>query len=241
MRKKSLIKRKILFYLDYKEVSKYEFYKNSGISRSTLDKDSGMSEDNIAKFIAYEPNINLEWLFNSSSDLTTDSMLKNSYEIESKPLNVAESNVNFFRNRTDRIITEQHIPLYDLESVGGISFTFDDYSKITPIDYIYMPNAPLCDGSLFAVGDSMYPIIKSGDVIAYKIIHDYLNDVYYGKVYTLLVEIAGSISRITKYVQKGRNDEYITLVSHNTHHQPKEIHLSKVKGIAEVKLAVRHF
>lgn len=62
MQQISLIKKRILEYLDYKEVSKYKFYQDSGITRGVLDKEGGISEDNIAKFIAYEPNINLEWL-----------------------------------------------------------------------------------------------------------------------------------------------------------------------------------
>lgn len=62
MQQISLIKKRILEYLDYKGISKYKFYQDSGITRGVLDKDSGITEDNIAKFIAYEPNINLEWL-----------------------------------------------------------------------------------------------------------------------------------------------------------------------------------
>ncbi|HLR00363.1 MAG TPA: hypothetical protein VK102_08295 [Sphingobacterium sp.] len=62
MREKSSIKKRILEYLDLKGISKYQFYKDSGIARGVLDKNSGMSEDNIARFIAYAPQINISWL-----------------------------------------------------------------------------------------------------------------------------------------------------------------------------------
>ena len=62
MQKKSIIKRNILQFLDYKGISKYQFYKDSGITRSVLGKDTGLSEDNIAKFIAKYPEVNIEWL-----------------------------------------------------------------------------------------------------------------------------------------------------------------------------------
>ncbi len=59
---KSLIKRNILKYIDFKGISKYNFYKNTGITRGVLDQNTGISEENIAKFIAYFPEVNIEWL-----------------------------------------------------------------------------------------------------------------------------------------------------------------------------------
>jgi hypothetical protein len=49
--------------LNIRIVSKYKFYQESGITRGVLDKESGISEDNIAKFIAYAPEVDLSWLF----------------------------------------------------------------------------------------------------------------------------------------------------------------------------------
>lgn len=77
MREKSSIKKRILKYLDLKGISKYQFYKGSGIARGVLDKNSGMSEDNIARFIAYAPEISVNWLIlgkgkMESSDLLSD-------------------------------------------------------------------------------------------------------------------------------------------------------------------------
>lgn len=62
MQEKSSIKERILEVLDFKDISKYQFYKESKITRGVLDKSSGLSESNITKFIAYLPEINLEWL-----------------------------------------------------------------------------------------------------------------------------------------------------------------------------------
>lgn len=59
---KSPIKQRILQYLDIKGITKYEFYKKTGITRGVLDQNTGISEDNIARFIAYDSTINLEWL-----------------------------------------------------------------------------------------------------------------------------------------------------------------------------------
>lgn len=61
-RKISPIKLRILQFIDYKGISKYEFYKNTSISRGTLDNSSGLTEENIAKFLAYYKEINANWL-----------------------------------------------------------------------------------------------------------------------------------------------------------------------------------
>lgn len=62
------VKDKILAYLEVKGISEYEFYKNSDLSRGVLKYQGGISEDNIAKFLAYDRTINygervsLDWL-----------------------------------------------------------------------------------------------------------------------------------------------------------------------------------
>ena len=59
---KSQIKQNILLYLDKIGVSPYEFYKNSGVTRGVLSQNNGISEDNITRFLAYAPEVNVEWL-----------------------------------------------------------------------------------------------------------------------------------------------------------------------------------
>lgn len=68
MQEISPIKQRIMQVLDLKGVSRYEFYKKSGMTRGVLDKKSGISEDNIAKFIAYCPKINIEWLLTGKGE-----------------------------------------------------------------------------------------------------------------------------------------------------------------------------
>ena len=59
---KSQIKRNISLYLHKKGVSDYEFYKKSGITRGILSQPNGISEDNISRFLAYAPDVNVVWL-----------------------------------------------------------------------------------------------------------------------------------------------------------------------------------
>jgi len=68
MSKNSHVKDKILAYLELKELTEYEFYKKSEVSRGVLKYQGGISEDNITKFLAYDRSISygervsLDWL-----------------------------------------------------------------------------------------------------------------------------------------------------------------------------------
>lgn len=69
MQKKSLIKQNILYFIEYKGISRYKFYQKTGITRGILDQDNGMSEENTAKFLAYFPEVSPEWLLTGRGDM----------------------------------------------------------------------------------------------------------------------------------------------------------------------------
>ena len=60
---KSPVKARILMHIRKMGISKSKFCKNTGITRGVLDIPSGISEENIAKYIACYPHINLDWVF----------------------------------------------------------------------------------------------------------------------------------------------------------------------------------
>ena len=62
MRNIASIKERILEYLEYKGVTKYRFYLDSGIARGVLDKPTGLTEENIIRFIYYAKDVALNWL-----------------------------------------------------------------------------------------------------------------------------------------------------------------------------------
>jgi hypothetical protein len=58
----SSIKKRILEVIDNKGITKYRFYKESGMTRGVLDKPGGISEDNIVKFVKYYADVDVNWL-----------------------------------------------------------------------------------------------------------------------------------------------------------------------------------
>jgi hypothetical protein len=75
MRNISIFKERILSFLDYKGISKYECYQKTGISRSVLSQSNGMTEENLLKFLAYYREINCDWLiFGNEPMLRADNL-----------------------------------------------------------------------------------------------------------------------------------------------------------------------
>ena len=69
MREFSLIKQKILQYLDFKGISKYKFYQETGITNGILSQSNGISEDNLLRFLSVYKDISLEWLFTGEGSM----------------------------------------------------------------------------------------------------------------------------------------------------------------------------
>jgi hypothetical protein len=69
MQENSLIKKNILQFIEYKGITKYKFYQKTGITRGILDQNNGMNEENIARCLAYFPEISAEWLLTGKGEM----------------------------------------------------------------------------------------------------------------------------------------------------------------------------
>lgn len=220
-------KDKIKQYLEYKGFSKNSFYVKTGLSLGFLDSGKSMGADKVRIIINTYPDLNLEWLV-----LDNGPMIKPEKE---------ETSVNIIScEKSIHSINTQEVPLYDISAAAGCIMLFQDSNNMVPIDTIKIPNLAKCDGAVFARGDSMYPIIKSGDIILYKALHG-LDYIIWGETYIVCYEAYGDYFTVVKYVKKStEHDGNLVLLSHNEHHQPFEIHISQVKSMALVRASVRY-
>lgn len=142
----------------------------------------------------------------------------------------------------EKSLEAQEIPLYSLESSFGLVDLFSESSNIPPIDTIRIPTLPKCDAAVFVFGDSMYPLLKGGDIILYKKIDNIGNDFIWGQIYLVSFLSNGKEQVMVNYVQKSpRGEAYITLVSENKHHQDKDVQVDKIVALALVKGSVRFY
>jgi phage repressor protein C with HTH and peptisase S24 domain len=150
----------------------------------------------------------------------------------------AEPDMTPYSHRTDKTLPLQSVPLYSIEGTAGIVPIFQNESVVKPISHIHIPNLPKCDGAIYVVGDSMYPLLKSGDIILYKQLSD-VRDVFWGDMYLLSIDIDGEEYITVKYVQKSEHEGYVKLVSQNQHHADKEVAIERIRAIALIKASVR--
>ncbi|GEN71608.1 transcriptional regulator [Chryseobacterium lathyri] len=146
---------------------------------------------------------------------------------------------NINRKTKDGIIESQEVPFYDFSAVAGLQELFDSGTPHKVLQTIKIPNLPKCDGAINVTGDSMYPLLKSGDIILYKQIT--VDDIFFGEMYLLSILTKGREEYVTvKYVHKSDlGNEYVKLVSQNQHHQPRDFKVSEISAIALVKASVR--
>lgn len=142
-----------------------------------------------------------------------------------------------FSLQTDRKLDIQDIPFYDLSATAGIMAIFND-SQISPDDYIRIPNLPPVDGAIYVKGESMTPLLKSGDVVIYKKLALSLDSILWGQIYLLSFETSGEYFTVVKYLMKSDRPDFIRLVSHNERFEPKDIPISSVRALAIVKASI---
>ncbi len=132
----------------------------------------------------------------------------------------------------------QSVPLYSIEATAGLVPLFEQQGEHTPVNYIHIPNLPKCDGAIYVAGDSMYPLLKSGDIVLYKQLHD-LESIFWGDMYLLSIDIDGEEYVTIKYIQRSEREGCVRLVSQNPHHAEKEVQMSRIRAIALVKASIR--
>ncbi len=69
---------------------------------------------------------------------------------------------------TDESNRRQQIPIYDTKTLTGLVSLFANSHSQPVLEMFETCQMPKCDGGLRIAGDSMYPLIKSGDVVFYK-------------------------------------------------------------------------
>lgn len=233
------VKKIIDFYCQGNE---NQFSKEIGVSQPrinrlfSLDVRSGkypqVSFDIIQSIINKFINLNPEWVIVGRGSMHKE-----------QQSNIVAEPVATFRKTKDAIYELQRIPVYNLDATMGLVPVSDndgiDQEKI--VDYISLGMLPACDGATPATGDSMYPLLKAGDIVAYKTIDVERNNIFFGEMYLLSIYIDETATMKTiKFVQPSDlGTDYVKLVSHNQHHAVKDVKISQIAAMALVRASIR--
>jgi phage repressor protein C with HTH and peptisase S24 domain len=222
-----------------KKVNSYnDFAKKIGISSSLINEISKKRTNAglmpIQNTVNNFTEISSEWLLTGKGKMLKSSLYQNSdYEKY-----VVEPIKNYRRTK-DAIKDMQEIPLYNLQATAGLVELFKGTYQDAVIDNIKIPGIASCDGAVYVSGDSMYPLLKSGDIVLYKEVD--ISRLFWGEMYLLSAKVTDWEEYITvKFVQKSElGKEYVKLVSQNPHHQPKDVLLSDISAIALIRASIR--
>ena len=200
----------------------------------------GVSSQTVSAWVARN-TFDAELIYAKCSGVSADWLLTGEGEmIKEQDRQLAELRVQEkFPLKTDNLLPLQRIPLYNLEATAGLVALFEDV-KTVPISYISLPDLPACDGAVYVRGDSMYPLLKSGDIVLYKQVHDMKYGIFWGEMYLISFNIDGEEFITIKYIQKSEQEDCIKLVSHNPHHNPTDIPRCMIRALAIIKASVRY-
>lgn len=222
---KSPIKQNILLYLENKGVTPYEFYKESGVTRGILQQNNGISEDNIARFLAYAPDVNIEWLLTSKGSMikdgSTDIQISNDTTTSSMPTTSMNPGIG--------------TPYYDVDFIGGFDEVFNSQVNI-PATNIVIRGFEKASLWCNVTGHSMEPKINHGDIIA---LHQCtLNDIQYGEIYAVVLDTI----RIIKILRRSPNPDKLRFIPINTNdYDEQEFDKSRIINVFEVIGSISKF
>ena len=211
----SPIKQRILQFIEALNVSKRQFYEETGISRGTLESNTGITENIMAKILAKYQNISPLWLLTGKGPMTTSNI--------PQPSDIPLA--------TPSPMGDQGIPLLPVSAMAGV--LSGDVSVLEYECERYV--VPAFQGADFLIpvkGSSMYPKYSSGDIVACKRVP--ASDLFFqwNKVYVLDTNQGPLIKRI----RRGSSDDTVLIVSDNTAYEPFELRRDQIRGIALIRL-----
>lgn len=211
-------------FIKYKTLSRRSFQSNIGVSNSYIQNISkGISSDVLNRIAIQYPELNTKWLLTGIGEMLI------SEERKEKMITIDKSAI---------IETRKGALIYDIDATCGIDGRDIDFADERVIGSIEAPEINPNSKIIFATGDSMTPLITSGDRIVVRKIEswDYFN---YGQVYVIITNGYRFIKRIRKHPTDPKN--YILLRSENTEYDdidlPKReiVHLFIVENILSIK------
>lgn len=213
---------------------------NERISTASLEKQIGASRGVLSRAFKQGTDIQAKWLqeiHNAYPQYSAEWLLTGKGEMLNGAINGTV--VQNFTKPNSQILFNSTIPLYDIDASAGLNALFNNGGE--KLGYLSIPNMPKCDGAIHVSGDSMYPLLKSGDIISYRIVND-IASINYGEIYIVQFENDGDVSVVVKYLKRSEcGDDFIKLVSYNKEHDAKDIPVNWITAVARVTFAVRRF
>lgn len=219
------LKDRLLQFIDYTGLEIAVFERSIGLSNGAVHKmGEGTRNSTIDKISVKYPDLNIVWLKTGVGNMLL------SDERNEKTITVNQTAISP-NNRKGALI-------YDIDATCGLNGRDIEFTDEKVIGSIDAPEINPESKIIFATGDSMLPLIASGDRVVIRKIEswDYFN---YGQVYLIITNEYRFIKRVRRHPKDAEN--LILLRSENPNYDdidlPKReiIHLFIVENILSIK------
>ena len=201
-----------------------------GVSKATVSNWSSRNSIDFPLVINKLADVDLNWLLTGRG---TPAHPANHVEGD-----LAQGEVQLIHTpRAADALDDRSVTLYDVTAAANLRTLFTNKHQFV-LGKIVIPNIPTCDGAVYVSGDSMYPLLKSGDIVGYKEIRS-LDSIIYGEMYLVAFDLDGDEYLTVKYINRSDREDSIKLVSYNPHHSPQDIPLQSVTALGIVKFSIR--
>ena len=199
-------KNRLLEFLKYLNIGQNRFEAHVGISNGYINNNKGSIGTKVLdKISAAYPELNTHWLITGEGE-----MLKTN--IETYP--VPTACIRYRRN---------------LDASAGNKMMFNDENE-KDYQMMHIPGFEDCTDALNVWGDSMYPVLKSGEIVILKEWRESFFN--YGKIYLIITKKG---NRMIKYINPSSEPGKIKCVSENKEHAPFDVELEDIYKIFIVK------
>ena len=213
-------------YLAQKGVSAYEFYKESGVTRGILQQNNGISEDNIARFLAYAPDVNIEWLLTGEGPML------------SHPTTPTPPTQPTTPTKPTSHPSTSGIPLIPLDAVAGFPAESGGGVRLEDCERYVIPEFEN-KGANFLIrvsGDSMVPLYYSGDLLACRKITD-IRFFQWGTVYVLETSQGVLVKRVQESIDHA--DSILCVSENSSVHHPFLLPRDDIRSLSIIVGLVR--
>ncbi len=190
---------------------------SKGVLSRAFQKGTDIQAKWLEKIVENYPQYSLDWLVSGRGDI----MMPN----------------HTFPLRSDRQVDLQEVPLYDFDASAGLVAIFNNH-HVEATDYLRIPNLPPVDGAIYVRGESMAPLLKSGDIVMYKKKELSIDSIFWGEIYLLSFVSDGDTYTAVKYIQKSDRPDCVRLASFNPSFAPMDIPMSAITALALVKASL---
>lgn len=200
------VKQRLVAFIKYNKISQRQFETNVGLSNGFVNNISkGIGADKLQKILSVYPKLNQKWLITGEGDMLNSEQSPSLSPITDKV--IADNDGN---NQSSQHIIKYYPNVNG--SMGGVQFLDDPDETVCDIT---IPGYSDCKFAINAYGDSMYPLIKSGQII---LMSEWLESfIDWGRIYLVVTK---SGYRVIKRLYPGSSNATITCVSENHETNP---------------------